>query len=71
LQLRILNLGSQFGHNDGSDAVGLTGTVPRQLSELQQLRELNLESNAHCVLIFFRHALTLCSFWGGSYHLRW
>jgi hypothetical protein len=45
-QLRILNLGSQFGHNDGSDAVGLMGTVPRQLSELQHLRELNLESNA-------------------------
>jgi hypothetical protein len=46
LQLRILNLGSQFGNNEGSDAVGLTGTVPRQLSELKQLTELNLESNA-------------------------
>jgi hypothetical protein len=46
LQLRILNLGSQFGNNEGSDAVGLTGTVPRQLSELKELRELNLESNA-------------------------
>jgi hypothetical protein len=46
MQLQILNLGSQFGHNDGSDAVGLMGTVPLQLSELQRLRELNLESNA-------------------------
>jgi hypothetical protein len=44
--LETLMLGSMFGHNEGSDLVGLQGTIPRDLGRLKKLRKLNLESNS-------------------------
>eukprot|EP00878_Enallax_costatus_P004317 GHUV01004548.1.p1 GENE.GHUV01004548.1~~GHUV01004548.1.p1 ORF type:complete len:1095 (+),score=312.31 GHUV01004548.1:392-3676(+) len=44
--LEVLNLGSQFGQNEGTDQVGLLGTIPVQIGRLWGLRELNLEMNA-------------------------
>lgn len=45
-RLRVLNLGSQFGGNNGSKLLGLLGTIPAQVGEMGGLRELVLESNS-------------------------
>jgi hypothetical protein len=44
--LRVLNLGSQFGNNEGTDLLGFTGTIPARIGELSLLRELIMESNS-------------------------
>jgi hypothetical protein len=44
--MRVLNLGSQYGGNEGTDRLGITGTIPTRIGELQYLRELVLEANS-------------------------
>lgn len=44
--LRVLNLGSQFGGNEGSDLLGLVGSIPAGVQQLGYLRELVLEANS-------------------------
>lgn len=44
--LQVLNLGSQFGGNQGTDKLGLLGTIPARIGEMDTLRELVLEANS-------------------------
>jgi hypothetical protein len=44
--LRYINLGTQFGGNEGSELLGLMGQLPAQLGQLRQLQHLNLELNS-------------------------
>lgn len=44
-RLRVLNLGSQFGGNQGSPLTGLLGGIPPRLGALKFLRELQLDTN--------------------------
>jgi LRR receptor-like serine/threonine-protein kinase FLS2 len=44
--MRVLNLGSQFGGNEGTDRLGIMGTIPARIGELHYLRELVLEANS-------------------------
>lgn len=48
--LRVINLGSQFGdnegRNEGTNLTGLLGPIPPRIGELAHLRELVLEANS-------------------------
>jgi hypothetical protein len=44
-ELRVLNLGSNSGGNEGSSLTGLLGSLP-PIKGLRNLRELNVEANS-------------------------